>query len=837
MPILFGVTLFISATLLFLVQPMVGKMILPLLGGTPAVWNTCMVFFQALLLAGYYYAHKSSTHLPTRRQVKLHTGVLVLTIGVLALSAALIDSHSPVPIVKSFAPQGSEVPFFGVILLLAAAIGLPFFTISTTAPLLQKWFSETGHPSAKDPYFLYAASNFGSLLALVAYPFLVEPNLKLVQQAWVWAIGFGVLAAFILVCSKVVAKTPQIQVKGPAAVSAKGADSPAPHWKTRLRWLLLAAVPSSLMLAVTTSVTTDMVSMPLLWVIPLALYLVTFIIVFAKSTPTWVHTVATLVTPVLILLVMFTKIVPERSLEPTEMPKVVQHFLTLLPFITFFFVALTCHGELARSRPASQHLTGFYLTMSLGGVLGGLFNALFAPMVFTFVSEYPLTLVAAAWLVPSVSSLTDPSRAAQRRPWSIWDFLVPILFFAAGRFLSSGFKEITDHLYALMGRGGAIGPMFLATVIVFGLPTMCCYFLVDRPFRFGAAVGAVWFGTFMTFVIKEHKVDEDERTLYTRSFFGTMKIEEYHRRISETESSPRFKELIHGTTVHGMQHMEPDGVSIAQALMPLGTNGPVDGIALAWLAEPNYRFPGREPLTYYHRSGPVGLMFQLFWNRNDAHPGGNTDVAAIGLGTGSTSCYARPRETMSFFEIDPTVYRLVAETPKNFTYITRARQQGCNIEFIMGDARLSLERADRKWGFMLVDAFSSDSIPAHLLTKQAVQLYFNRLEDDGLLALHVSNRFLKLEPVVEAIARELKVEAIGMRDYINEDDNYLQPEFSGKFPSSWILLARKRESFGVLLDDPRWTPIRRDDTVGLWTDDYTPITSALKFGLWDLIAR
>ena len=208
MPKLFGVTLFVSATLLFLVQPMVGKMILPLLGGTPAVWNTCMVFFQALLLAGYYYAHKTSTGLPTGRQVRVHAVVLLVTVGALAVGAAMIDNHSPVPIVKSLAPQGSNLPFFGVILLLAAAIGLPFFTVSTTAPLLQKWFSETGHPSAKDPYFLYAASNFGSLLALVAYPFVVEPNLRLVEQAWVWAVGFIVLVVLIVVCGRAVLNAP-----------------------------------------------------------------------------------------------------------------------------------------------------------------------------------------------------------------------------------------------------------------------------------------------------------------------------------------------------------------------------------------------------------------------------------------------------------------------------------------------------------------------------------------------------------------------------------------------------------------------------------------------------
>src|SRR5262245_16538409 len=267
---LFGVTLFVSATLLFLVQPMVGKMILPLLGGTPAVWNSCMVFFQALLLLGYYYAHKISTQMPPKRQVAFHTGVLAAAAGALAIGALMVENHSPVPVVKSLAPQGSDMPFFGVILLLAIAIGLPFFTISTTAPLLQKWFSETGHPSAKDPYFLYAASNCGSLLALVAYPFVVEPNLRLVEQAWVWAAGFVVMTLLIVACGRaVLSARPQRAPDPRAKKAAPVAEAPPPSWTTRVRWLLLAAVPSSLMLAVTTYVTTDMVSMPLLWVIPL----------------------------------------------------------------------------------------------------------------------------------------------------------------------------------------------------------------------------------------------------------------------------------------------------------------------------------------------------------------------------------------------------------------------------------------------------------------------------------------------------------------------------------------------------------------------------------------
>ncbi|MSR55491.1 MAG: hypothetical protein EXS09_19725 [Gemmataceae bacterium] len=830
---LFGITLFVSATLLFLVQPMVGKMVLPLLGGTPAVWNTCMVFFQALLLAGYYYSHRTTTTLLTPKQVRVHSALLFVTLGAFALAAALIENHSPVPIVKSLAPQGSDLPFFGVLLLLAAAIGLPFFTVSTTAPLLQKWFSETGHPSAKDPYFLYAASNFGSLLALVAYPFVVEPNLTLVAQAWMWAGGFLVLTGLIFLCGKAVLNAPPpkppIQ-KSKKAPEPKPVDEPLPPWTTRLRWLILAAIPSSLMLAVTTDVTTDMVSMPLLWVIPLALYLITFIIVFSKLTPSWVHLTATLLSPVLILLVLFTKTAePVSNLDLSRAPAFVQTLLQLLPFATFFMVTLTCHGELARTRPSSKHLTNFYLLMSVGGVVGGLFNAFFAPIMFTFISEYPITLVAACFVLPQLTSLTQPDVKPEPRAWTVWDAVLPLLFFAAARFLSAYFADLVDGFIWLKDKTGTtLPPKTGATIVAFGLPTLCSYFLVENPRRFGAVVGAIWIGTFLTFMMNERKKDEEFRTIYTRSFFGSMKI----------ESHWKFHRLVHGTTVHGSQQRYPDEYSTIQVLSLLGANGPADALGLAWIADPHLHFPGREPLTYYHRTGPVGDMFWEFWQQNKQHPGRNEDVACIGLGTGSLSAYALPGRKTTFFEIDWTVRRLVEE-PKHFTYIQRAKDQ-CgaeNMEFIMGDARLSLEQTDRKWGLMLIDAFSSDSIPAHLLTKQALELYFNRLSDDGLLALHISNRYLKLEPVVDQLVRSLGYAALKRSDHTEDSIYPDKVEVSGKLASSWVIVAKKKEALGGLLDDPNWGPLESRPSVGLWTDDHTPITKALEKGWWTLFGR
>jgi hypothetical protein len=844
-PKLFGVTLFLSATLLFLVQPMVGKMILPLLGGTPAVWNSCMVFFQALLLAGYYYAHKNTTRLPTRRQVAVHTGVLLVAAGALAVGAALAVNHSPVPVVKSLAPQGSSVPFFGVIALLAVAIGLPFFTVSTTAPLLQKWFSETGHPSAKDPYFLYAASNFGSLLALVAYPFVVEPNLRLVEQAWVWAIGFLVMVGAILVCGNAVKKAPPALAQVPTPkrpVPPAAAEEPVPHWTTKLRWLFLAAVPSSLMLATTTDVTTDIVSMPLLWVVPLALYLLTFIIVFSKSIPPRLHLYVTLMTPVLILLVVFLR--ASHNVPRTELN--ISFKLNLaLSLVTFFFVALTCHGELARTRPSARHLTEFYLIMSVGGMLGGLFNALVAPLVFTFVSEYPISLVAACFLLPPLSRLLNPEAPPEPRRWTIWDLVLPLLFFAAGRFLSAYFTDIVRACASVMDDTGfrlrARGALFddartAATILAFGLPTLACYFLVERPLRFGACVAALWFGTYFTFVVNDRKMADEDRTIYTRSFFGTIKVTtDYNRSLDGKERLSPFTQLVHGTTVHGAQYRDevPYETSLTQALWLAGANGPADALGLAYVAQPHFEFPGREPLTYYTRSGPVGVMFDVVRNREAG--GKPTDVACIGLGTGTLSAYGRPGQKMTFFEIDWTVRNLV-ESDRHFTYVARAKAQKIDIEFLMGDARLSLEQVDRKWGFMLVDAFSSDSIPAHLLTKEAVELYFNRLTDNGLLALHISNRYLKLEPVVDRIVNELQLSALVMHDFTLDATNHDQPEYSGKLSSTWVVVGRNAAALDSFRADGRWFPLKGDPKVGLWTDDYTPLKSVLQ-GEWNLFGE
>jgi hypothetical protein len=913
-PLFFALTLFVSATLLFLVQPMVGKMILPLLGGTPAVWNTCMVFFQALLLAGYYYAHRVTSAYDSRRQTSIHLALLGACIVILAAGAILSANHSPIPIAKGLAPQGQDYPFFGVMALLAVAIALPFFAVSTSAPLLQKWFGYTGHPSAKDPYFLYAASNVGSLLALVAYPILVEPNLKLAEQAWLWGLGFIGLVVMTYICARLVVNAPPPKpsagslapakrssavVAPPANLSAAArgeqsrsaakpqmaqsvgaVEEPAPTLGQKLRWLALAFVPSSLMLSVTTFISTDIASLPLLWIIPLALYLITFIYAFSHI-PAWLDTILLLLLPTTCLVLLEILWSPERELWffvkrglqavflacnvfiggywrlegkfrltlILLMPVLILllvfvtysdtkpefAIILLLHMATFFAVALVCHGELARGRPPAKWLTSFYLIMSLGGMLGGLFNSLVAPIIFNFVSEYPITLVAACLLLPRLAPaqkdetwsfhlfgfIPGPRGQALREQTpglrlNVYDVFLPLGVFALCRLLAAHHKDVVPLLNWISERI-PLKEDALWSIIAYGIPAMISYFFVERPIRFGLSVAAIILSAHITYLKKSDDPDDHSRILVQeRSYFGTLKVSQ----------NDYFIWLVHGTILHGQQARNSDSKAVPSGVLALAPSGPLEAAVLSALAWDEWQFPGRDPLTYYHRTGPVGSMFRAFWQRRPK----NTDVACIGLGTGSLSAYGLPAQTMTFFEIDTKVRRLV-EPPTYFTYIDSAKKQGVNIEFIMGDARLSLERLEgRKFGFMLVDAYSSDAIPVHLLTKEAVKLYFDRLEDDGLLALHISNRYLDLEPVADRIAKDLNKE-FGIEARVMHDDDQSAP---GKSTSHWIVLARTKQALGLIeADTEHWVTLNlKGRDVGLWTDDYSPIMRVLNFSVF-----
>jgi SAM-dependent methyltransferase len=855
-PQLFAFTLFVSALLLFMVQPMVGKLLLPYLGGSAAVWNTCMVFFQAVLLGGYIYAHTTSARLGVRRQIGVHYGVLLAPIVAMLLSAVAFGS--PVAVVRALTPQGDTVPILGVLLVLTVAIGVPFFVVSTSAPLLQKWFTATGHPSARDPYFLYAASNIGSFLSLLAYPFVIEPVLTLKMQTWVWLIGYVALAGLIAYCGRQVLATPETLPKKVAraqAAAAVAAPTTPVTWPQRLHWLALAAVPSSLMLGVTTYMTTDIASIPMLWIIPLAIYLLTFVIAFARI-PEWVHTLMVMIAPVLMLLLLFLFI---SGVKPRF------NVLLGLHIATFTAVALVMHGELARTRPAAENLTEFYLIMSAGGVIGGLFNALLAPLIFTGVTEYVLAVVVGCLLVPPTEQVEHNRRTR------IWDGFFPLLIGVLAYVLHyllygwNGQAESNDiqkayieglrsvvrsinHIFVKEGGDPIVYLRNISTVVTYGIPAMLCYIFIARPIRFGLCVAAL--------VVASWLYEDNSRTLYQgRSFFGVLRVDtdgsfkelEYGKLVDpDDDKSGRrgridhdgtFHKLVHGTTLHGKQRRWPTdpvaGVNALRAgilLQSLATSTPFEAAAAASAQWELLDYPSHVPLTYYHRSGPIGRVLSPLGERVQ-------DAAFIGLGTGTLAAYARPGMNVTFYEIDQHVIEL-ASNPKYFTFLEK-----CHVKptFKVGDARVMLEAAPaNSLDFIAVDAFSSDSIPIHLLTKEALQLYFDKLRPDGVVCLHISNRYLNLERVVGALVRDLKYAA---RVWDDTDD-----EVYGKTASTWVVLAKNNNTLQFIMDATQkpvlehssngsykyngdgtiattsvWRPLRAKPSAQVWTDDYSNV--------------
>jgi hypothetical protein len=882
-PVLFAATLFVSATLLFMVQPMVGKMILPLLGGSPAAWNTCMVFFQALLLLGYLYAHHVTSKYSPARQTAVHLGVLGAAIAWMVVAAMLSPNDAPVAVFKSLAPQGQSYPMFGVMALLAVAIGLPFLVVSTSAPLLQKWFAYTGHPSARDPYFLYAASNAGSLISLLGYPLVIEPSLTLASQAWVWAGGFVLLMGMVYLCGQAASSPLRPLPKSKPATAAQPgqpsvADPAAPTILQKLRWLGLAFVPSSLMLGVTFHMTTDIASVPLLWVIPLALYLLTFIIAFGR-TPSWFRPVLANLSPVLTLLLVFvltSKVASRDGFTP---------FMALsIHVIVYFFTALLMHTELARERPHPTHLTEYYLWISMGGVLGGIFNALIAPVFFNEAYEYPIAIAIGCLLIPSLTEDAEPT--PEPTGWRRWrpymlDVLIPLAMLCLVSWLTvlperadwfvSACNWVAEKITAALqfcGMSVGVSPDTIQILAVYAVPCILCFFFIDRPVRFGLCVAAVLgVGMYRAYESKD-TVDA------ARSFFGILRVEHYGERQAllrfegtDPEDGEkkffaypfdhRFYKLSHGTTLHGMQAAESDTYPLKDDLKTLGATSPWNtlltlGAQAAW----DFR---QEPLTYYHRTGPVGKIFHRF---REVDPNG--DVAMVGLGSGSAAAYATPGQKLTFYEIDPTVIAMV-ETPKvmnpdevakgekprmgPFTFIDDARKRSATIELVLGDARLKLEEhTDRKYALLLVDAFSSDSIPVHLLTKEALLLYKDRLTEHGLLALHISNRYIDLEPVVGVLAKET-----GLVARVFRDDDQSPP---GKARSSWVVLAKtdadlgdeilgtdSDERYGAiaggfgydLFDNARyeffvfpWKKLRTQKNLRPWTDDYSDVLAVMQ---------
>ncbi len=774
MSALFAITLFVSAFLLFFIQPMFAKMILPLLGGTPAVWNTCLVFFQAALLAGYGYAHLAPSWLGVRRQAVLHLGLLLLPVWFL-----------PIAVAGNAAPPSDAYPIPWLLGLLLVSVGLPFFVVSTNGPLLQRWFASTGHPAAKDPYFLFAASNLGSMVALLSYPVLVEPTLSLANHSRLWTVGYGLLVALMFGCAVMVwrARLSSV-VRSPWSVAKN------PRLRTtdyglraarRLRWVALAFVPSSMMLSVTTYLTTDIAAIPLLWVIPLTIYLLSFILVFARR-PVLPHFGLARLLPLVILLLALVML--SEATGPVWL-------LLLLPLLALFMVAMVCHGELARDRPPPEHLTEFYLWLSVGGVLGGLFNALVAPLIFNAVVEYPLVLVLACLLRPvpardeSSSAGKAPERAAslvrsQAGAWergaspfqfsiSVMDLVLPVLLGLLTAGLVLALQSFGEGLVQKLTSSG-LEPAQVIVGLGFGPAAVACYTFLHRPMRFGLGIGALllasacYQGVHGTVIYRE------------RSFFGVHRVSEAHN----------LRRLVHGNTVHGRQSLDPAR--------------------------------RREPLAYYSRTGPIGQVFATF-----SGAAAKREVAIIGLGAGSLAAYGEAGQHFTYYEIDPAVVR-IAWDERYFTFVSDSHAR---VDYVLGDARLTLkEKAkEHQYGLIIMDAFSSDAIPLHLLTRQALQLYKDKLADDGVMAFHISSRYLDLQPVLSDLAADAKMVCLA-RDDLEVDRTEAD---NGKDPSQWLVMAHQREDLKDLARDRRWLELKARRGVSVWTDDFSNIFSVFRW--------
>lgn len=725
---LFTLTLGLSALLLFWVQPLFARLTLPLLGGAPAVWITAMLFFQAALLAGYLYAHLSVRWLGMKRQSLLHGMVLLSAFAVL-----------PIALPEDWAPPPGAMPVGWQLTLMAAGIGLPFFAVSATAPLLQRWFAHTGHAESANPYFLYSASNIGSIAALLGYPVLFEPLMGLGEQGLVWTLAYLALVGLIGLCGLLMWR--RFVPHPPEAAGEELELSPDISWRRRLHWIALAFAPSSLMLGATLHISTDIAAVPLLWVVPLALYLLTFVIVFARRPLLRHRWMLALQVPALLLLAV------AMSWDLGGLAVEVAIHLAV-----FFVVAMACHGELAARRPAAEHLTEFYLWMAVGGVLGGVFNGALAPVLFDSVLEYPIMIAAVA--------LLRPWRALQSRRALVLDIVLPgalaLAVLLAPRLLEAG--------------APAAIAAFAAAVVVTGL-----FGLLGRPLRFALGLAVLLAAGPLLLDPAATGSAPREELLSERSFFGVNRV--------ALETNPvQAHVLIHGTTVHGGQRREP----------ALRT----------------------EPLTYFHRDGPLGQVFAAFpaWRFRT--------IGVIGLGAGAAACYAQKGQDWTFFEIDPVVER-IARDERYFTYLADCAPRA---RVVIGDARLSLrEVADGSLDLLVLDAFTSDAIPVHLLTREAFMLYRRKLSPDGILMAHISNEYLDLEPVIGRITAATGL--FGVIQYYDETDAL--DEAMLRFPSVWVVMARRPDHIVELAPDPRWLPLRGRNAP-LWTDDYVNLVRALR---------
>lgn len=717
-----AIIVFVNAALLFSVEPMFSKLVLPLLGGTPSVWNACLVFFQAALLVGYSYAHALSRIADPRKRAGVH--IALLSLSCIALPLAIRASGDPPP---------GNLGIVWLLGLLVTSLGAPFIMLASGAPLAQQWLANSQHPDADNPYFLYAASNLGSLIALLSYPILIEPRLTLSAQRAAWSIGYGMLVILIAISFAMIAFqndriTPHKSVQPAAPINAR----------QRAGWVLYAAVPASLLVGVTTFISTDVAAVPLLWVLPLSIYLLTFVIVFSAR-PLVPHSWMIRAEPHVLVIIAIPIF---WGLRLPGLFGIIAHLAVL------FVIAMVCHGELARRKPPASQLTEFFVWVAIGGLVGGIFNALIAPIAFNRVYEYPIVLALAGLLHPRGDRRVKPS-----------DVLLPLA-------LGAALLALTPRIAPLPSLAALLVTMVFGVVI---------FSFAERPMRFGLALTALFVaGQFRTQLTAGHENILDVE----RSYFGVYRV----------ALNPQLRRvtLHHGTTLHGAQSVIPS-------------------LRLV-------------PLTYYHPSGPSGDVFT--YAPAAAKPVRN--VGVVGLGAGSLACYGHPAEHWTFYEIDPVVARIALDR-RLFTFL---RDCPPSVRIKLGDARLTLRRAPRgSHDVLVLDAFSSDAIPVHLLTREAFRLYLSLLAPHGVIFVHISNEHVDLEPVLAAVAAELHLSSRVRRDFQIPDNDAAD----GRTPAVWAVLSRSSGDLGPLWDAARWEPLRERAEVRVWTDDFSNIVQVFSW--------
>lgn len=734
MIVLYLCTIFLSSALLFWIQPLFSKMILPLFGGVPTVWNTSLFFYQFVVLLGY-----AATHVLIQKIGLFKHGLLHLTLLLLALIGL------PVSIAEQYRTSVHVYPLFDLLELLIVSIGLPFFVLSCNSPLIQAWFANTRHRQAVDPYFLYSASNLGSMTALVAFPLALEPALTSEQQCLIWSVVFGMLTilcgiCYYLVSRNIVSNESDTAWSNSPWTTRHSADSVTAN--TRFHWIVLALVPSALLIGVTTHITTDLAAIPLLWIIPLSLYLLSFIIAFARR-PIVPHRVVLSIAPYWIAPTILI------YLWGASVPILVHSVIHLW---TFFILCMVCHGELVRHRPNANQLTEFYFFLSLGGMLGGWMMVFIAPMIFETTMEYPLLLALSMSLLP-----TEVNPASHRSRKFLYGLIVCLVLLLSGPLFPS--------------KTWMIGIGLLGVSIAASLGSVYALYRFNRPMMWGT----IWGLLVLVYVPLQ---DSSRHILYRdRSFYGTLHV--------QLDPSQRFRMLYHGTTLHG--------------------------------AQPVASTQDSEPLTYFTRQGPFGdIMRCLHAFKPFAR------IGITGLGIGAIASYGRPGDEMVYFELDPHIVD-IAQDPRYFTYLEHSRAE---IEILLGDGRLALgSMPDRYFDILILDAFSSGSIPTHLLTLEAFQLYMSKLKERGWIVFQISNRTLDLEPVLAAAA-----EAVGWVGYIRDDSERSEEERENLLlPSTWVVLAESNEAVFSLIQLPDWKPVRMNPPIRCWNDSYSNIFHLIKF--------